>query len=999
MQRAAESPALVKNQCSAALAALIKRGWLEFTDKEKAVLMQQVDASAAQAGTTETRRAAIETLHAIVLEFSPSTASSMGLSWEAHEKCRIDMQEKFLFGFAQHSLTLAFAAGNGDPSTTSVCIASLKLLNSILTWDFSKSQARWTTAASSLNTFRPTHDSLHVRPPSHWIDLLISDNVLSRLSQLFMATRNISDSELAQPVRELVVLLCALDVFPTNQQEEERRRDLGIAPGLKDVHLHRLLALVLPCIENASAAVSVAVSEGEEELMDCCRALLFAAKIHRGGGFERAGSGLSLAGGGSVFDLLANLTENIVIASGTTLVEEASWPLQTLEILLDMWIELLTDPCQGMMGSSAAQRTAAGNVFASLVRRELNTVAAHAQEDADDIEGGESVLEEWISRIGDVGRAAAPQSLPLLAKHVEEAIGRVSFHMSSGQDPTEALEHLCFLIEVSSIVLADAGEGETPLLPSAILEACTSAAAMGSPDPAEGLSRSLLTLTEACIQQVMSPRLMEVLVTATARWADTYLILDNGAPPALVQAYGDGAVSQSLAQLAFVALTKFPGETNLHKLATKVLLPVFVRNSARGSVIVNSATWNSLCSLVAEPNQFNLAPNIQRHLCRALCLATSGMQAGESASYIQSLASYTSEQLHRLAGKSATDLQQVEMMQHTLDMLERLRGFVKATIPSNSSVLLALIINVAPSLTALLRTYGGQQFLPTTLLLKLAAGVTDHIGSGLQGEQLSALFAWALELLRIYSQQQAGKVVTQAKSLQYERAEEQFADLTALISMLTHFTNCDCPPDQTAQIVFLGLDIVLPLIDVELLKFIKLRRSYFALLAHMVEIYPDRMAALPIDMFGRLTSTLHYAITVCSSDPELSEAVFEAIAAIAKYHVQAIRNGAPGLGANNAEIDGMTALGRLLSSIMQHVVFEDAGLLIVDFAAEAMLPLIIAEPSTFQGFAHQAGEQVTPAFLHLVQGGTMTLDRPARQAFKTRFHDFSTKVRAALRTR
>jgi hypothetical protein len=375
------------------------------------------------------------------------------------------------------------------------------------------------------------------------------------------------------------------------------------------------------------------------------------------------------------------------------------------------------------------------------------------------------------------------------------------------------------------------------------------------------------------------------------------------------------------------------------------------------------------------------------------------MQAGGSASYIQRLASYTSKQLHLLAAKSATDLQQAEVMQHALDILERLRGFVKATIPSNSAILLALIINVAPSLTALLRTYGGQQFLPTTLLLKLAAGVTNHIGSGLQGDQLNALFAWALELLRIYSQQQAGKLVTQAKSLQHERAEEQFADLTALICMLTHFTNCDCPPDHTAQIVFLGLDIVLPLIDVELLKFIKLRRSYFALLAHMVEIYPDRMAALPFDMFVRLMSTLHYAITVCSSDSELSEAVFEAIAAIAKYHVQAIRNGAPGLGANNGEMDGGTALGRLLSSIMQHVVFEDAGLLIVDFAAEAMLPLIIAEPSTFQGFAHQLGEQVTPAFSHLVQGGAMTLDRAARQAFKTRFHDFSTKVRAALRTR
>ena len=40
------------------------------------------------------------------------------------------------------------------------------------------------------------------------------------------------------------------------------------------------------------------------------------------------------------------------------------------------------------------------------------------------------------------------------------------------------------------------------------------------------------------------------------------------------------------------------------------------------------------------------------------------------------------------------------------------------------------------------------------------------------------------------------------------------------------------------QIVFAGLDIFVPLLSLELLKFPKLCRAYFALLAHMMEVGP-----------------------------------------------------------------------------------------------------------------------------------------------------------------
>lgn len=45
--------------------------------------------------------------------------------------------------------------------------------------------------------------------------------------------------------------------------------------------------------------------------------------------------------------------------------------------------------------------------------------------------------------------------------------------------------------------------------------------------------------------------------------------------------------------------------------------------------------------------------------------------------------------------------------------------------------------------------------------------------------------------------------------------------------------------------MFLGLDIVVPLMSGELLAVPKLARLYFALLSYMLDIWPARVAELP----------------------------------------------------------------------------------------------------------------------------------------------------------
>lgn len=73
------------------------------------------------------------------------------------------------------------------------------------------------------------------------------------------------------------------------------------------------------------------------------------------------------------------------------------------------------------------------------------------------------------------------------------------------------LEQLCWLTSMCAHVLADDGDGETPLPPLPVVQACEAeAAAAGGADPAERLSSGLLALGSHCLanagQAAASPR-------------------------------------------------------------------------------------------------------------------------------------------------------------------------------------------------------------------------------------------------------------------------------------------------------------------------------------------------------------------------------------------------------------------------------------------------------------------------------------------------------------
>ena len=80
-QLAGDPRPLLRTQVTATAAAVIKRGWPESSPAERDAALQAIHGQATAIGSLEARRAGLELLAAVVVEFSPTTASQMGLSW------------------------------------------------------------------------------------------------------------------------------------------------------------------------------------------------------------------------------------------------------------------------------------------------------------------------------------------------------------------------------------------------------------------------------------------------------------------------------------------------------------------------------------------------------------------------------------------------------------------------------------------------------------------------------------------------------------------------------------------------------------------------------------------------------------------------------------------------------------------------------------------------------------------------------------------------------
>ena len=479
---------VVASQLMSTLAVILKRAWLD-EGVDRGAMLSEAETAVTQASTNAARRIGLQLFASVISEFSPTTASAMQLPWEFHERCRASLETEFLPGLYAHGSQIARSVAEQgaalNATDDAVCVASLRLMAAALAWDFSRDAHSGGFGMLADGHLRPPGgdrdgeqaDAVRITPGAAWRDTLLAPGAMDWLFQLNTAAHAAAIAgeraataghhskieTLAGAARGVAASLCSLsgEIFPNAREQpggETRRGHFGRCA-------RALQTVLLPASQSVAHAAG-GTSAGEENLEDGCRALGSLAEIHPVDDFMTPLVQMPHAEGGvqsphanqNALNMLGELTLELLRAGALLGENEGSVLEESLRMLLDAWGSLIGRVGQFGCPPELAQGAAA--VFQAYLQAGLAATAAAAfdEDDGQEEEGkaGAAALDERLSLISPIARAAPDATLPLLRQALEAKKQSLSQAMTSNLDPTVPLEELWWLVSYCIIVCARA---------------------------------------------------------------------------------------------------------------------------------------------------------------------------------------------------------------------------------------------------------------------------------------------------------------------------------------------------------------------------------------------------------------------------------------------------------------------------------------------------------------------------------------------------------------
>uniref|UniRef100_A0A6Q2YXC7 Exportin-4 n=1 Tax=Esox lucius TaxID=8010 RepID=A0A6Q2YXC7_ESOLU len=613
-------------------------------------------------------------------------------------------------------------------------------------------------------------------------------------------------------------------------------------------------------------------------------------------------------------------------------------------------------------------------------------------------------------------------------------------------------EDIHWLILVSGYLLADDPQGETPLIPAEVMEYSinhstevdinTTLQILGSPGekassiPGCNRTDSVIRLlsavlrtsevesraTRASLTELLSPQMGKDIVWFLRRWAKTYLLVDEklygqiSIP--LSTAFGadtDGAqwIVGYLLEKVINNLSVWSSEPELAN-DTVELLVCLVEKRERANIVVQCENWWNLAKQFASrsPPLDLLSSSVQRTLMKALVLG--GFAHMDSDTKLQ----YWTEVLHPLQQRFLNLINQENFPQicqeenvkrEIVATLEALCGIAEATQIDNVSSLFSFLMDFLSSCIGLMEVYRNT---PETVNLIIEVFVeVAHKQICYLGESKSMkLYEACLTLLQVYSKNNLGR-----KRADVAAEEDQYQDLLLIMELLTNLLSKEfidfSDTDEVfrgqepgsgatgrsvsaADVVLFGVNIILPLMSQDLLKFPSLCNQYYKLITFICEIFPEKIPQLPEELFKSLMYSLELGMTSMSS--EVSQLCLEALSPLAEQCAKTQEKDTP----------LFMATRHFLKLVFDMLVLQKHNTEITVAAGEAFYTLVCLHQAEYQELVESllatqrdavVYQRLADAFNKLTASSTPpSMDRKQKVAFLKSLEEFVSSVGGLL---
>ncbi|XP_048095788.1 exportin-4 [Alosa alosa] len=928
----------VREQVLLAVAVIVKRGSLDKSINCKGIFHEVSQLISSGNPTVQTLACSI--LTALLSEFSSSSkTSNIGLSMEFHGNCKRQFQEddlRQIFMLTMEVLQEFSRRENLNAQMSSVFQRYLALANQVLSWNFLPPNL----GRHYIAMFEATQNVM-LKPTEAWRDALLDTRVMDLFFTVHRKIRE--DSDMAQDSLQCLAQLASMHgpIFPDENAQVTYLAHLveGLLNMINGIEIEDSEAV------GISNIISNLITTFPRSILTALPSDLFSSFINC----------LTLLT--CSFGRSAALEE--------VLDKDDMVYMEAYDKLLESWLTLVQDDehfPRGCFVQPAVQ------VFNSYIQCHLaapdgtrnltaNGVASHDEDEINELqEDDRELFSDQLASIGMLGRIASDHCIPLLTSLLEDRVTRLhgqlqrhQQHLMSSPDPgsvdrkvlDDLYEDIHWLILVTGYLLADDPQGETPLIPSEVMEYSikhstevdinTTLQLLGSPGekassiPGCNRTDSVIRLlsavlrtsevesraTRASLTELLSPQMGKDIVWFLRRWAKTYLLVDeklySQISIPLSTAFGadtEGAqwIVGYLLEKVISNLSVWSSEPDLAN-DTVELLVTLVEKRERANIVVQCENWWNLAKQFASrsPPLHLLSSSVQRTLMKALVLG--GFAHMDSDTKQQ----YWAEVLHPLQQRFLNLINQENFAQicqeeavkrEIVATLEALCGIAEATQIDNVASLFSFLMDFLSSCIGLMEVYRNT---PDTVNLIIEVFVeVAHKQICYLGETKSMkLYEACLTLLQVYSKNNLGR-----KRVDVTAEEDQYQDLLLIMELLTNllskefidFSDTGEVEDEVfrgqeqssgagrsvsaADVVLFGVNIVLPLMSQDLLKFPSLCNQYYKLITFICEIFPEKIPQLPEELFKSLMISLELGMTSMSS--EISQLCLEALSPLAE---------------------------------------------------------------------------------------------------------------------
>ncbi|CAG2100589.1 unnamed protein product [Medioppia subpectinata] len=338
-----------------------------------------------------------------------------------------------------------------------------------------------------------------------------------------------------------------------------------------------------------------------------------------------------------------------------------------------------------------------------------------------------------------------------------------------------------------------------------------------------------------------------------------------------------------------------------------------------------------------------------------------------------------------------------------VELYECLEGIACGTTAVNISSVwpnfIAPIFHDLPKILSFLHNYNSI----VVAVLNLLAQLTNRILCYLSDNDIITFYNTSISILNEYAKHNCNRCVREGID-----DEETCNDILVILNFLNDLAAKDfiewfhdSRGDQNSnisatQVVFVGLNIIMPLIGAPLLEFPKLCQSYYKLIVFLCED-PERLHGLPDPLLQSIVQSVQLALKSTFGN----EVKSNCLTIISVLGTHAMRE-------PNKFVTLVQLVEPFLRLIFEFTLFEcgtSNDVTMRESVANALFSLICCFPSRYQELAQQiissskeesVQKQLQTAFEKLMEGLSLDGARVHRAAFKRRFETFVIEIQGLL---